>query len=213
MTRPVVIVGGGGHARVLIAALQAAQRPIAGVVDLNPSRELADRLPVPLLGDESALANHPPQDFDLVLGIGGVSSNEARQKAFHRLKGLGYHLASVVDPSATLRGAITLGEGVQILAGALLQPGVRLGDNVLINTGAQLDHDCQVASHVHVAPGAALSGDVTVAEAAHVGLGARVIQGVTIGAGSIVGAGAVVIHDVPSARTVAGVPARDLRLS
>jgi UDP-perosamine 4-acetyltransferase len=103
-----------------------------------------------------------------------------------------------------------LGEGVQIMAGTVVQPGSKIGDNTILNTRSSVDHDCEIGAHVHIAPGVTLSGGVRVHDDAHIGAGAVLIQGVEVGASSLVAAGSVVIHAVPANTRVAGMPARKL---
>jgi UDP-perosamine 4-acetyltransferase len=95
-------------------------------------------------------------------------------------------------------------EGVQVMAGAIVQPGVRVGANSVLNSRSSVDHDCVIGSHVHVAPGAVLCGSVVVGDHAFVGAGATVIQGVHIGAGAVIGAGVVVIRNVAKGAVVYG---------
>jgi len=45
-----------------------------------------------------------------------------------------------------------------------------------------------------------------------IGAGARILGGITVGDGAVVGANAVVIESVPAGATVAGVPARVIRM-
>jgi sugar O-acyltransferase (sialic acid O-acetyltransferase NeuD family) len=152
--------------------------------------------------------HHEPRDVQLVNGVGSVASTSRRQNVYDRFTREGYRFAAVVHPSAIVALEMQLGDGVQILAGAVLQPGSVIGSNAVINTGAIVDHDCALGAHVHISPRAVLSGGVRVGAGAHIGTGASVIQGISIGAGSIVGAGAVVVSDVPSGVTTLGVPAK-----
>ncbi|HEX3032888.1 MAG TPA: NeuD/PglB/VioB family sugar acetyltransferase, partial [Bacillota bacterium] len=133
-----------------------------------------------------------------------------RSKLFDKFKADGYSFASVIHPSAIIGYDVELGEGVQILAGAIIQPGSRVGANTIINTKASLDHDCIIGAQVHVAPGVTMSGNVRIADGVHIGTGAVLIQGISVGRNSLVGAGAVVIRDVTAESTVVGVPAKEV---
>lgn len=206
MSLPVLIIGAGGHARVLIEALAKSGATMLGCV--AKEAPALGSLSIPFLGDDEALCRHAPSSVVLVNGIGSIARPDLRRDIFLRFKQKGYRFGAVAHPAAILPSEFVLGEGAQVMAGAILQPGCRIGDNVIVNTGSVVDHDCRIGAHVHIAPGAVLSGDVTVGEGAHVGTGARVIQGVKIGAGAVVGAGAAVVRDVPPGAKVAGVPAR-----
>lgn len=209
MNKPWVILGAGGHARVLAEALLRAGQPVMGCVAPEVSGELPTH--VTHLGNDEVLDSYGAGDVVLVNGLGSVRQPVQRIRVFDQWHARGYRFASVVHPGAQIASDVLLGEGVQIMAGAVVQPGCRLGVNVIVNTGAVVDHDCTIGAHAHLAPGVVLSGGVHVGEGAHIGTGARVIQGVSIGTQAVVGAGAVVIADVPSHVTVVGVPARQLK--
>lgn len=211
LDRPVVVIGAGGHAKVLIAALKRLGVRILGATDADAAKRGQAVLDVPVLGGDETLSVHGPAAVLLVNGLGTAGRTEARRAIYERFAALGFRFATVVDPLALLAGPVEIGEGAQVLAGAVVQPGTRLGVNCIVNTCASIDHDCVIGAHAHIAPGATLSGGVQVGEGAHVGTGASVIHNIRIGAGAVVGAGAAVIADVPIGTTAAGVPARVLR--
>jgi len=194
---PVIVIGGGGHGRVVIEALRRAGVAVTGVID--PAQGVTAALPegVPWLGGDEALASYPPDGYRLVNGVGSIG-DVSRRRVFEKMKAAGYSFAQVAHPAATIALAgISLGEGCQIMAGAVVQPGTRIGANAIINTHAAVDHDCIIGDHAHIAPGAVLCGDVVVGEETHVGASAVVIQGRRIGTACLIGAGAIVLRDVP----------------
>lgn len=213
MLRQIVILGGGGHARVLVSTLRRLQA--AGGGEFGPKGYTAPNAdpdwPFPEfshLGDDSTLATLDRAAFLLINGVGSTRNTTVRARLFQQAKALGFSFASVLDPSALIDPSVSLGEGVQVLARVVLQNGTALGDNVIINTGAIVDHDCRVGRDCHIAPGVVLSGGVSVGDGTHIGTGATVTQGVRIGRNVTVGAGAVVVGDLPDGVVAFGVPAR-----
>lgn len=199
MTLPIVILGGGGHGRVVLDTLREMNAEVLGVVDPNPDLVLPAGLR--LIG--ASLSALSPADCRLALGVGSVDVDTAnrRRQLFAEGKAAGFGFASLRHPGAIISRDVSLGEGVQVMAGTVLQPGVRLGDNVIVNSRASVDHDCRIGDHVHIAPGVVLSGGVEIGAGTHIGTGAVVIQGIAIGAGAMIGAGVVVTRPVaPSAR-------------
>ena len=194
MTKPVAVLGGGGHAKVVIDVLRLMRRNIAGVIDPRQQLDLPEGI-TRIGGDLSSVE---PGTIDLALGVGSidVGGDNPRFRLFDDAKRAGFHLVTVIHPSAIIASDLQVGEGCQIMAGCVIQPGVVLGDNVLINTRSSIDHDCQIASHVHVAPGVILSGGVKVGSGSHLGTGAIVIQGIQIGRDVIVAAGSTVTRDI-----------------
>ncbi len=208
---PIILVGAGGHALVLLDALMLSQAVVLGLVDSDPKRAGHQVLGVPVLGGDEVLARHAPQTVQLINAIGSAGRTERRRSVYERLRGSGYVFASVLHPSAVVSGHAVAAAGTQIMAGALVQACAVIGENTIVNTGATVEHECVIGAHCHVAPGAILCGNVRVGEQTHVGAGATVIQGVRIGARCTVAAGAVVLADVAEGETVAGVPARQAR--
>lgn len=200
-----ILLGGGGHARSVLAALRAEEVTVLGYLAPQEGDLGAD---CPYLGDDGVLATLDPDEVLFVNGLGSTSSTRARRDIYERAVARGFRAAQIVHPRGFVDPGAELHDGVQVLAGAFVNTGAVIGENVLINSGAIVEHDAVVGAHVHVSPGAVVAGGVRIGHGAHIGLGARVIQGVSLGSGSVVGAGAVVIADVPTGAVVVGVPAR-----
>lgn len=203
----VIILGGGGHARVVIDILShfADQLTVRGILDPDKSKHGETISGVPVLGDDSTLNEIPVQDHGVIVALG---DNRLRAHLFKRCVNLGFTLINAIHPNATLAKDVKIGVGNVVMAGAVVNSGTIINDNVIINTGATVDHDCVVGSHVHIAPGVHLGGSVRVGEGSQVSIGATVIPEISIGEWSLVGAGTVVIRDVRPKTTVVGVPAR-----
>ena len=209
MSMPIIILGAGGHAKVLIEALLKSSAVITGIVDPNPTLVGTKILGVSVIGGDEVVEEFPPSEVCLVNGLGSVGLPLGRQLLYEQFKGLGYNFTTVVHPSAVVASDVVLGEGAQVMAGAVIQTGSKIGCNVIINTHASVDHDCIIGNYVHLAPGVTLSGDVVIDSMVHIGTGATIIQGISIGKGSLVAAGTVVIKNIQSGSRVRGVPGRE----
>lgn len=209
-TLPVVIVGAGGHARVLISVLRAQGASFTGCTALEPPPgEWPED--VPYLGRMEALDRLSPTACVLINGVGSAGPISARRQVFLEALKRGFSFRGLMDRSAIVAREAQIAPTALVMAGAIVQPGAWIGTNVLINTGAIVDHDCRIGDHSHIATGARLAGTVTTGPSVHVGAGATVIQQVHIGEGAVIGSGAVVIRTVAAGSVQAGVPARPLR--
>lgn len=205
---PVIVLGAGGHAKVLIDMLRLQGQEILGVTDADAGKHGGSYTGCRVIGGDDAVLQHDPARIRLVNGIGSTGQPHVRRRLFDEFKRRGYVFQNVTHPSAVIAADTVLEEGAQVMAGAVIQPGSRVGMNTIINTSASVDHDCTIGAHVHLAPGVTLSGNVRVGDGAHIGTGACVIQGVTVGENCIIGAGAAVLADIPAGTRAAGVPAR-----
>ncbi|MCH8923489.1 MAG: acetyltransferase [Planctomycetes bacterium] len=204
----VIVLGAGGHARVLLDALLLLEWDVLGVTAPAESSSTSELLGVNVIGDGRQITRYSSQDVQLVNGVGSVGDVAVRRRLFESWQARGYRFATVVHPSVIIARDVTLDDGVQIMAGAVIQTGCHIGANAIINTSSSIDHDCRIGAHCHVAPGTTLSGNVEVGDRTHLGSGAVVIQGVQIGADALIAAGAVVTRDVEAGQRVQGVPAR-----
>ncbi len=202
---PFIIVGGGGHARVVVSTLRRLGKSILGFTDPNKEATLGDD--IEHLGRDDIITEKDPSAVVLTMGMGSVRDAGHRASLFAEHVQHGFRFPPLIHPDAVLASEAMTEAGAQVMAGSVIQPGASLGENVIVNTNASVDHDCQIGAHSHVAPGATLSGEVVLESQVHVGTGASIIQGVKIGKNSIVGAGAVVIENVPPETVVVGVPA------
>jgi sugar O-acyltransferase (sialic acid O-acetyltransferase NeuD family) len=206
----VVIVGGGGHASVLLDALRlASAHHIVGYVALEEG--LLSAMDLPWLGSDvvrSALVSRGITQA--ALGVAGAESNQLRRALFENWTAAGFSFVSIVHPRATIGSRVVYGAGLQVFAGAVINSGAQLGSNVVINTNATVEHHCQIGDHAHVAPGAVLCGAVAIGEGALIGAGAVAAPGIRVGRDALVGAGSTVIRDVADSGRVAGSPAKPL---
>jgi sugar O-acyltransferase (sialic acid O-acetyltransferase NeuD family) len=197
---PFIVIGAGGHARPvgeLLSRLGATVLGHTGLETVTPSNYRQLR---PYLGTEEILASHGPEMVVLANGLGSTGADERRAAIFERLAKLGYRFPPLVHPTAIVAGDVILGEGTQLMAGAILQPATTIGRNVLVNTGVIIDHDCTVGDHSHLAPGVVVSGLVRIGRNVFIGAGATVKDFVAIDDACLVDAGAVVAADLKSVR-------------
>ncbi|HEY3800380.1 MAG TPA: NeuD/PglB/VioB family sugar acetyltransferase [Caulobacteraceae bacterium] len=209
--KPLVMVGGGTGSlpRIVAEAAAALGRPLAGYLDIGetPQPLAASAGAIPRLGDVSRL-----DDAAFVAGhdfVVSAAGPERRQVCLAVLAA-GGALPRLAHPAASISPSASLGVGVIVSAGAVVQQDARIGRFTVLNTACSIDHDNNVGESCSIAPGVHTAGGVTIGDNCFIGLGALIINRLTVGRGATVGAGAVVVRDVPEGATVVGNPARVL---
>ena len=200
----VVILGAGGHAKVIADIVIKSGDNLVGFLDDNlefKNKEICFGKNV--LGTTKEIMKY--KDYYFIIGIGG---NLVRKKIS---KENDLKLYTAIHPRAIISGDVKIGEGTVIMAGVVINPGTIIGKHCIINTCASLDHDNILEDYVHISPGAHLAGMVHIKECCWIGVGAIVKNNIVINKDNVIGAGAVVVKDIiESGKTYVGVPAKVL---
>lgn len=201
MPNKVIVIGAGGHARVIADIIQQSGDVVLGFLDDNVKGMV---MGLPVLGKIDGALNYN-NETSFVIGIG---DNRIRKRIAEQ-----YHLNwyTAIHPTAVVASNIVIKEGTVLMAGAIVNTGVYIGKHCIINSSAVIEHDSNIADYVHVSPHATLCGTVNVGELTHIGSGATIINNLSVTHDSVIGAGAVVVDDIRKPGTYIGVPARFLK--
>jgi len=201
----VLILGAGGHGKVIADILRCQGAALLGFLDDDPAKWGGTLCGLPVFGSIDSYAAYGATG--LIIGVGDIA---VRKSIAQRLGDAAAGLwCNAVHPRAIVAETVRMGRGVTVSAGAILNPDVVLGDHVIVNTGATVDHDCSIDAFAHIAPGVHLAGGVQIGQETLVGVGAVVAPWYSVGDGAIVAAGSVVVTDVPGHVAVKGIPARE----
>lgn len=209
----IVVIGGGGHARVVISILK--KLPRYNILGYTDTKDHGDLLGVSFLGCDDEL-KEIKKKFSVcaaVIGVGMVSADDASKRAeiFQLLKSLCYEVPPVISPDAIVNEDVEIGSGTVVMDGVVINSGTTIGKCAILNTRCSADHDCEVKDFSQVGPGATLCGGVFVGEKVLVGAGSVVCQNKSIRENCIIGAGSVVTEDCVDSGTYVGVPVRKIK--
>jgi sugar O-acyltransferase (sialic acid O-acetyltransferase NeuD family) len=196
-----LVIGAGGHAKVVIDAARCAGFEIAGIV--GREGDPAEVLGIPVSHDATDIASD-----EFIVAIG---DNAARAHHFYEYRAHGLEPASVVHPSAVIARGVGIGAGTFVAAGVIVNVDAHIGANAILNTGCTIDHDCVIGDHALIGPTASLCGGVEIGEGVLLGAGSTVTPRTRVGKWSVIGAGAAVVSDLPDRSVCVGVPARVVR--
>jgi sugar O-acyltransferase (sialic acid O-acetyltransferase NeuD family) len=203
-----IIIGAGGHARVIADTILALSKPLKGIVDVGYSGQKENILGCPVLGGIDLLEQLDPADVVLSMAIG---DNNQRQHYYDFCKQNGFFFPSIIHPSAIVSEFSHVSEGVFINAGAIINSYAKIGENCIVNTASIIEHEVTLGKNCHVCPGAKIAGRVTIGNNSFIGIGASIIDYIKIGQDVVIGAGSVIIEDIESKSTYVGVPGRKIK--
>jgi len=193
--KDVILIGAGGHAKVVAETPIQSGRNILGLVAPDKEKN-SECFGLNVLGNDDTLLSFSPSEVVLANGIGSLPSQMSRWHLASQMREKGFQFIRVMHPSAIIATDVVLAEGVQVMAGSIIQPGSSIGRDSIINTRVSIDHDCSIGGNCHLAPGVILSGCVNIGKGAHLGTGSTVIQNISIGKNSIVASGSTVYKNL-----------------
>jgi len=196
----VIIIGAGGHAKVIADMIIKSGNFLLGFLDDN--KKISETvLGYPILGKlEDIYKFYKTAKF--IIGIG---DNYTRKQIADKYE-VEWHMA--IHPNAVIAMDVSLGEGTVVMANAAINPSAKIGKHCIINSGAIVEHDNEIGDYVHISPNAATGGTVKIGDLTHLGIGATVKNNISICGECIIGAGAVVVRDILEKGTYVGIPAR-----
>ena len=196
MSKPIVMIGGGGHASVLTEILLMQNFNLIAYVSPSISSD-EDLYKKKHHLNDAEIFQYPPDTIELINGIGSIPGNkDLRYKIFNFYKSHGYTFASVISPKAIISPTSLLKEGVQVMHGAIIQRHATIGNNSIINTASLIEHDCNIGSHIHIAPGVTICGGASIDDSSYIGCGSTIIQSINIGENVIIGAGSTIRKNI-----------------
>lgn len=196
--KPIIVIGGGGHASVLVDILLSQEREVLAVVSPESINERGVFIGIPHLTSDEDVLRYSPRDVLLVNGIGMMPNSLLKQKVNNYFLSQGYEFETVIADSAQISPYAQIVSGAQILSGVIVQTGAVIGAHSIINSNAVIEHDCEIGTYNHIAPGVTLCGQVVTGSNVYIGAAATVIQNISLEQSVVVGAGATVTKNLLS---------------
>lgn len=205
MNNKIVLVGTGGHAKVVADIIRLEGKyEIVGCTTNEAELDVFEGIEV--LGTDEKFSSFLNQGIHKVFVA--LGDNALRKSVTEKAEKAGLQAVTVMHPSVQIGNGVKVGAGTCLMAGAIINPHAVIGRGVIVNTNVSIDHDCTVGDWAHVAPGSNLAGSVDIGEGTFLGVGTMIIPGIAVGKWAVLGAGSVVVKDIPNNMKAYGVPAR-----
>lgn len=202
MYKEVIIIGAGGHGKVVADIVAKSKDKIIGFLD--DSHNIDEILSYPVLGRICDCTKYQDKEFFIAIG-----NNELRKKIAKDYPMLKYYTA--IHPDTSIATNVEISKGTCVMAGAVINSSAKIGKHCIINTRSVIEHDNNISDFVHISPGAVLCGTVSVGEGTHIGGGVTVRNNINITSNVVVGIGTAVVSDINEAGTYCGVPAKKIK--
>lgn len=143
------------------------------------------------------------------IGVGGPIK---RYTLYRKIAAIGGKFTSTISPFSQIgHYSVQIGEGTNLMTGAILTNSICIGKGCLINLNSTIGHDSTINDFVEMSPGVHISGNCMIGAFTYLGTNATVLPGITLGRNVVVGAGAVVTRDIPDNSMVLGIPAKKVK--
>ena len=206
MKEKVLLVGAGGHCKIIIDSINREKYEIAGIIDNSlPIGKTICGIKV-AGGDSEAVKWKEAGIINAIITVAG--NLEVRSKLIKTYEEIGFNMVSVIHPTAIISTRVSLGKGINVLAGSILNTDAVIGDYTIINTGSIVEHETVIKNNSHIAPGAVITGNCRIGSNTFIGANSVILPNIEVGNKCIIGAGSVVLNHVESNLTVAGNPAK-----
>lgn len=195
MKEKIVVIGGGGHAKVIISILKKLNNyEIVGYTDIESK---GDILGIEYLGKDDKLNSLFSEGIiNAVIGLGQIKSSALRRKIVDFCNSIDFNLPAIISPNAIINEDVRIGKGTVVMDGVTINSGSTIGECSIVNTNASIDHDCKIGDFTHIAPGVTLSGKVNVGNDVLIGTGSNIIQQINIPDKTIISAGSTVLQSI-----------------
>jgi len=150
MKPKIVLIGAGGHGRVLIDAILSQNKyEIVGFVDtaLSIGTVISGNYKVILLQNELHKLDSLADFFIISIG-----NNSTREKLYNEAEKY-IKPAIIIHPTATICPNVIIEDGTVIMAKTFINTSCTIGKNTIVNAGVIIDHDCKIGNHVHLSIG------------------------------------------------------------
>lgn len=193
MVKNIVIIGAGGHSKVISDIVSSLGYNLCGFLDDTKTEP-------GILGKIADYEKYINCEF--VIGIG---DNNARKRIASNMN---CKFACLIHPTAIVSPSANLGEGTVVMPNAVVNASSTIGKHCIINTSSVVEHDCRLGDYVHISPGAVLCGTVDIGNLCHIGAGATVKNNISITDNCVIGLAAGVVKNITEPGIYVGVPTK-----
>lgn len=189
MSKPLLLIGCGGHGRSLIDVVESSGRwHVLGLVGL-PEQVGKEVLGYPVLGSDQHLPSLRQQCTHALLAVGQIGLPSHRQRLASELERFGFALPAVISGRAYVSRHAQLGVGTSVGHGVTVNAGASVGDHCILNSNALIEHDAVIEDYCHISTGALVNGGTRIGMGSFIGSGTVLREGLNLPPQTVISAG------------------------
>jgi len=197
LKKEIILIGCGGHARSLIEVIESSDDyRIAGLIGC-PNEVGSKIFGYSVIGSDSDLRDIRQRIFYAVLAIGQIGLSSKRKDIATYLEELKFTMPTISAKSSIVSNHASLGIGVTIFHGAIVNAGAIIGNNCILNSRALIEHDVTIGAQCHISTGVIINGGVSIGSGSFIGSNAMVREGLKIPSNTVISAGKRVMQWPP----------------
>lgn len=142
MTKSLLILGAGGHGKVVKEIAEALGYTKIAFLDDNSTEAVGK------IADSKAFVKEYHEAFV------GIGNNKFRGELLTRLEQEGLNIPVLIHPTAYVSKSAVIGQGTVVEPKAIVNANSKVGFGCIISVGSIVDHDAVLEDCVHVNAGA-----------------------------------------------------------
>ena len=167
--KPVVVLGAGGHAKVLIEILIRMEIEVLGVsIKFTDKPEKTNYR---LFSDDEVMSKFSPKEINLVNGVGSLPNHKVRYDLSMTYAEKGYNFISISHPSSIISSDVKIGKSVTIGANSLVYGNTKIGLGTFIGPSVTVSHDTDIGKFCLISVGSIIGARVSIQEEVFIGSG------------------------------------------
>tara|TARA_E500000178_G_scaffold352299_2_gene415433 strand:- start:306 stop:953 length:648 start_codon:yes stop_codon:yes gene_type:complete len=211
MKKKALIIGSGGHSRVVISIInEASLYDIVAIIDVsskssNDNSEFIKDIPV---SNVSQLDEYYECGIDIAFIA--IGDNDNREHWYKKLNKQ-FNLPNLISSSASIDKSSFMGNSNVICSNCFIGPDSNIGNNNILNTSSIIEHEVKIFNNCHIAPSATICGRSLIKSNCFIGANSTVIDKVSVAQSSTLGAGSTLLKSIDEENsTYVGSPAKKL---
>lgn len=164
----IVIIGAGGHARVIAETIDLIDSlQVVGFIDDQVEKGELLTGNIPVIGSVKDTVAISGNCDAFVIGIG---NNEVRKQLVNQY-GSQIEFETIIHPLAYISKTAVIRSGTVVLAGAIVNANSKVGSCCIVNSNVVVDHDCVVGDFTHLAIGTLVGSNSVISPLLKTGIG------------------------------------------